>query len=124
MNRGNHMTQKERRQHPRAKIVCPVIIENNRNIMSGETQDISVGGAYIRCRSQPRHPEVNMYISLSLLSPRIRVMGEVVRSEALNSVKGSSHYGIGVRFLAISDTDREIISAIVAQKLNTESGIS
>ena len=116
------MTQRERRQHPRAKIVCPVIIENNRNIMSGETQDISVGGAYIRCRSQPRHPEVNMYISLSLLSPRIRVMGEVVRSEALNSVKGSGH--LGVRFLAISDTDREIISAIVAQKLNTESGIS
>jgi hypothetical protein len=51
-------------------------------------------------------------------------MGEVVRLEALDSVKGSSHYGIGVRFLAISDTDREIISAIVAQKLNKESGIS
>ena len=118
------MTQRERRQYPRAKIVCPVIMENNRNIMSGETQDLSVGGAYIRCRSQPRHPEVKMYISLSLLSPRIRVMGEVVRSEALNSVKGSGHYGIGIRFLAISNTDREIISAIVAQRLNTESGIS
>ena len=27
------MTQRERRQYPRAKIVCPVIMENNRNIM-------------------------------------------------------------------------------------------
>ena len=119
------MPQKERRKYPRAKVVCPVIMENNRNIMSGETQDISAGGAYIRCRSRPKHPEINMFISISLLSPRIRAMGEVVRSEALDSVKDKEggHYGIGVRFIAISDTDRELISSIVAQHLNRESGV-
>jgi hypothetical protein len=52
-------------------------------------------------------------------------MGEVVRSEALDSVKDKEggHYGIGVRFIAISDTDRELISSIVAQHLNRESGV-
>lgn len=112
------MPQKEKRKHPRAKIVCPVIIENNRNIISGETQDISAGGAYIKCRSPLRHPEVNMYMSVSLLSPRVRAIGEVVRSDVLGSVKKGGCYGIGVRFVAISDTDREIISSKVAELLN------
>ncbi len=95
-------------------------MENNRNIMSGETHDISAGGAYIRCRSQPKHPEINMFISISLLGPRIRAMGEVVRSEALDSVKEGGHYGIGVRFIAISDIDLEIISTKVAEHLESE----
>ena len=82
------MPQKERRKYPRAKVLWPVIMENNRNIMSGKTQDISAGGTYIRCRSRLRHPEVNMFISVSFLSPRIRAVGEIVRSEALDSVKG------------------------------------
>ena len=114
------MPQKERRKHPRAEIICPVIMENNRNIMSGETHDISAGGAYIRCRSQPKQPEINMFISISLLSPRLRAMGEVVRSEALDSVKEGGHYGIGVRFIAISYTDLEIISTKVAEHLESE----
>ena len=114
------MPQKERRKYHRAKVVCPVIMENNRNIMSGETQDISAGGAYIRCRSQPKHPEINMFISISLLSPRIRAMGEVVRSDVLDSVKEGGHYGIGVRFIAISYTDLEIISTKVAEHLESE----
>ena len=114
------MPQKERRKHPRAEIICPVIMENNRNIMSGETHDISAGGAYIRCRSQPKQPEINMFISISLLSPRLRAMGEVVRSEALDSVKEGGHYGIGIRFIAISYTDLEIISTKVAEHLESE----
>jgi hypothetical protein len=114
------MPQKERRKHPRAEIICPVIMENNRNIMSGETLDISAGGAYIRCRSQPKRPEINMFISISLLSLRIRAMGEVVRSEALDSVKEGGHYGIGVRYIAISYTDLEIISTKVAEHLESE----
>jgi hypothetical protein len=47
-------------------------------------------------------------------------MGEVVRSEALDSVKEGGHYGIGVRFIAISYTDLEIISTKVAEYLESE----
>ena len=100
------MPQKERRKYPRAKVVWPVIIENNRR------------GAYIKCRSPLRHPEVNMFMSVSLLSSRVRAIGEVVRSDVLGSVKKDGCYGIGVRFVAISDTDRELISSKVAELLN------
>ena len=104
------MPQKERRKYHRAKVVCPVIMENNRNIMSGETQDISAGGAYIRCRKLLKPLEVSMYVSVFLLSPRIRAMAEVVRSDILGSANGVEYYGIGVRFVAISDEGRELIS--------------
>jgi hypothetical protein len=94
------MPQKERRKHHRAKVVWPVIMENNRNIISGETQDISAGGAYIRCRKPLKPAEVSMYVSVSLLSPRIRAMAEVVRLDVLGSYNGVEYYGIGVRFVA------------------------
>ena len=102
--------QKESRKHPRAKVVWPVIMENSRNIISGETQDISAGGAYMRCRKPLKPVEVSMYVSVSLLSPRIRAMAEVVRSDILGSANGVEYYDIGVRFVAISDEGRELIS--------------
>ena len=104
------MPQEERRKYPRAEVVWPVIMENSRNIISGETQDISAGGAYIRCRKPLKPVEVSMYVSVSLLSPRIRAMAEVVRSDVLGSANGVEYYGIGVRFIAISDEGRELIS--------------
>jgi len=102
--------QKESRKHPRAKVVWPIIMENSRNIISGETQDISAGGAYMRCRNPLKSIEVSMYVSISLLSPRIRAMAVVVRSDVLGSANGVEYYGIGVRFVAISDEGRELIS--------------
>jgi c-di-GMP-binding flagellar brake protein YcgR len=102
--------QEERRKYPRAEVVWPVIMENSRNIISGETHDISAGGAYIRCRKPLKPLEVSMYVSVSLLSPRIRAMAEVVRSDVLGSANGVEYYGIGVRFIAISDEGRELIS--------------
>ena len=104
------MPQKDRRKHQRAKVVWPVIMENNRNIISGETQDISAGGAYIRCRKPLKPVEVSMYVSVSFLSPRIRAMAEVVRSDVLGSANGVDYYGIAVRFVAISNEARELIS--------------
>ena len=104
------MVQKERRKYPRAKVVWPVIMENNRNIISGETKDISAGGAYIRCRAPLKTIEVFMYVSVSFLSPRIRGIAEVVRSDVLGSTNGVEYYGIGVRFIAISNEARELIS--------------
>jgi c-di-GMP-binding flagellar brake protein YcgR len=102
--------QKESRKHPRAKVVWPIIMENSRNIISGETQDISAGGAYMRCRNPLKPVEVSMYVSVSLLSPRIRAMAEVVRSDILGSANGVEYYGIGVRFVSVSDEARKLIS--------------
>ena len=108
--------QKDRRKHQRAKVVWPVIMENNRNIISGETQDISAGGAYIRCWAPLKTTEVSMYVSVSFLSPRIRGIAEVVRSDFLGSTNGVEYYGIGVRFIAISNEARQLISLELQDK--------
>ena len=64
----------------------------------------------MRCRKPLKPVEVSMYVSVYLLSPRIRAMAEVVRSDVLGSANGVEYYGIGVRFIAISDEGRELIS--------------
>ena len=102
--------QKESRKNPRARVVWPVIMENSRNIISGETQDVSAGGAYMLCRNPLKPVKVSMYFSVSFLSPRIRGIAEVVRSDVLGSTNGVAYYGIGVRFIAISNEARELIS--------------
>jgi hypothetical protein len=111
------MPLKERRKSQRVSVDWPAVIWSSKGAFSGGLKDISAGGAYIKCRTPLRRPEVNMYMSVSLLSPRIRAMGEVVRSDVLGSVNGAKYYGVGVRFVAISDTDREIISFKVAELL-------
>ena len=104
------MSQKERRKHHRTKTVWTVIMENNRNIISGETQDISASGAYVRCRKPLKPVEVFTYVSVSFLSPRIRAIAEVVRWDVIGSANGIEHYGIGIRFVAISNEAQELIS--------------
>ena len=113
----------EKRQHPRAEIAWPVILKNNREIISGETKNISAGGAYIRCRKPLKPTEVLMHISVSLLSPRIRALAEVVRSDIHEPAKNNASYGIGIRFIAISDKDQKHISSRVAEHLDCTSGV-
>ena len=111
----------DRRKHPRAEIICPVIIQTKRTVISGETQNISAGGALIRCRRRLRPNQViNMFISVSLLNPRLSVSAKVVRSSISYSAKKAGTYDIGVEFRAVSDQDQERISTMVAEHLKSE----
>ena len=111
----------DRRKHPRAEIICPVIMQTKRTVISGETQNISAGEALIRCRKRIRPNEViNMFISVSLLSPRVSVSAKVIRSSISYSGNEAGPYGIGVEFRAISSQDQELISTKIAEYLKSE----
>ena len=111
----------ERRKHPRAEIICPVIMQTKRKVISGETQNISAGGALIRCRKRIRPNEViNMFISVSLLRPRVSVSAKVIRSSISHSGNEAGLYGMGVEFRAISSQDQELISTKIAEYLKSE----
>jgi hypothetical protein len=89
----------------------------------GETRNISAGGAYIRC-PKPLNPTwVLMYISVSPLSPRIQALAEVVRSDIQKPAKDRASYGIGIKFIAISDKDQKLISSKVTEHLYCTSGV-
>jgi len=111
----------DRRKHPRAEIICPVIIQTKRTVISGETQNISAGGALIRCRKRIRPNEViNMFISVSVLSPRVSVSAKVIRSSISYSANEAGPYGMGVEFRAISNQDQELISIKIEEHLKSE----
>ena len=111
----------ERRQHPRAAVSWPVIIKTTRGFMAGETKDVSFTGAFIRCREPLKPSEVlEVSISVSLLCPRVQATAEVVWSNSSSSDDDHGSRGMGVRFTRITDTDRELISALVADNLRPE----
>ena len=111
----------ERRQHPRAMVSWPVIIRSTRGFMSGETKDVSYGGAFIRCREPLKPKEIlEVSISVSLLCPRVQVTAEVMWSNFSTSDDESTPRGMGVRFTNIAGTDLELISALVADNLQKE----
>ncbi|MGD8254468.1 MAG: PilZ domain-containing protein [Syntrophobacterales bacterium] len=108
----------ERRQHPRAVVSWPVIIKSSRGLMAGETKDVSYTGAFISCREPLKPNEVlEMSISVSLLSPRVQAIAEVVWSNPTSSDEEIKPRGMGVRFTKIDTTDHEMISALVADHL-------
>jgi Tfp pilus assembly protein PilZ len=112
---------RERRQHPRAMVSWPVIIKSTRGFMSGETQDVSHGGAFIRCREPLKPNEVlEVSISVSLLCPRVQATAEVMWSNFSTSDNEGRPRGMGVRFTNIDGTDQELISALVTDHLQKE----
>ena len=109
---------RERRQHPRAMVSWPVIIKSTRGFMSGETKDVSHGGAFIRCREPLKPNEVlEVSISVSLLCPRVQATAEVMWSNFSASDNEGRPRGMGVRFTNIDGTDQELISALIADHL-------
>ncbi|MBT8406139.1 MAG: PilZ domain-containing protein [Deltaproteobacteria bacterium] len=111
-------TGRERRQHPRAVVSWPVIVKSSRGLMAGETKDISFTGAFISCREPLKPNEVlEISISVSLLSPRVQAIAEVVWSNPSSSDEEYKPRGMGVRFTKIDTTDHEMISALVADHL-------
>ena len=89
--------------------------------MSGETKDVSQGGAFIRCL-EPLKPKeiVEVSISVSLLCPRLQATAEVMWSNFSPSDNEGRPRGMGVRFTNIEGTDRELISALIADQLQKE----
>jgi len=87
--------------------------------MAGETKDISFTGAFISCREPLKPSEVlEVSISVSLLSPRVQAIAEVVWSNPSRSDEEFKPRGMGVRFTKIDTTDHEMISALVADHLD------
>jgi Tfp pilus assembly protein PilZ len=89
--------------------------------MSGETKNVSRGGAFIRCHEPLKPNEVlEVSISVSILCPRVQVTVEVMWSNYSTAGGEGRPRGMGVRFTNIDGTDQELISALVADHLQEE----
>ena len=113
----------EQRRYPRVDTKWPVIINARDDLLTGETMDISAGGAFICCQ---RYIEEAAKVQLSfldvpLLNRPLPVMAEVIRSNIHCAQNSLRPYGIGIRFITITKEDQKLISSLVSDHLKAQS---
>ena len=94
----------DRRQHPRARIQCPVIIKvARRYVTEAHTLDIGPGGALIRCGEtltlNQTYPVA--LANVPVLNRHLSIFAEVVRSGTSGPANKPPVYDVAVRFTKI-----------------------
>ncbi len=104
-------TSTERRHHARAEIRWPVTIATAQEVVEANLRNLGAGGAYIHCDQAPAPGEsVTITIRPPGSSP-ITISAEVVWAGKVLAL------GMGVRFIEISESDRQFISSAVLEQL-------
>ena len=94
----------ENRQHPRMPITLPTRMVTAIGVMEGETENVSLHGAFIRCQ-KPLEPGERLIVIVKLPSnPSFNSHAEVVWSRVpCSNDKGISR-GMGVKFIDLTQT--------------------
>ena len=109
--------EKKRRLDLRAEIEWPVLLRANCGEFQGRTINISASGALIWCPVQVSRGEV---VTLAIKSPirgPLAVTAEVVRTDVQCKDEEEIARGLAVRFIIISQKDREFITFSVFDHL-------
>ena len=112
--------EKQRRMDLRAEIAWPVIVRTDEGALEGKTMNISAGGALFRC---PRQFSLNEIISLTIrppVRPPMEITAEVVRTSIYLENDDSTPQGTAVRFIIVSEKDRQFLSFSVFDHLKKE----
>jgi len=105
----------EKRRYPRAEVNWPVTILTTSGPIEGEVRNISPGGAFISCSGQPSlHETFRLVIKIPFERQYLLAKGRVARSNLYDPDDRSLSRGVAVRFTEISESDRELLSRIVA----------
>jgi c-di-GMP-binding flagellar brake protein YcgR len=104
---------KERRNYPRAKIKLPVVKMAGTGLVNGEIQDLSLGGAFIRCQEMANTKE-KFHMVISAKGRLISIIGEVVWEDVNEINNKTTLRGIGVRFKQIFSGDRRFLREVIA----------
>lgn len=107
---------KERRQFPRVKVTWPVTMLTTQGPIEGEVMNISLGGAFVHCHEQPDFNETfRMVIKIPHSRQFLRATARMARSSIYNPDDADELPGIGIRFVEISEDDRQYIREVVAK---------
>lgn len=105
-----------RRKHPRVDVHWPVTMMTPEGEMDGTIENISAGGAYIRCGTLLSKNDLFILSILSQNGENSWIGAEVVWIDiALTSDPEATPIGMGVRFTNISAEDLEVITEVVAE---------
>ncbi len=108
------LNPEERRHYPRSNIKLPVVMIAGGSLVDGEIQDISLGGAFIRCPTMP-NPKDGFHMVITSKGRLISIIAEVVWSGGHKFKSQAALSGIGVRFRRLLHGDRRFIANMVAE---------
>lgn len=108
------LNPEERRHYPRSNIKLPVVLIAGESIVDGEIQDISLGGAFIRCPAMP-NPKDSFHMVITSKGRLISIIAEVVWSDGHKFKSKAALSGIGVRFRRLLHDDRRFLVNMVAK---------
>ena len=97
------MSAKEQRMHPRRQVRWPVSVLAADGFRRGETEDVSLGGAFIRCEKPPR-PNEKVLLTFDDYSCSMRVFAQVAWTNFASEHSSDKPTGMGVRFLKFLST--------------------
>jgi hypothetical protein len=89
----------ENRQHPRMPITLPARMVTSLGVMEGETENVSLHGAFIRCQ-KPLEPGERLTVTAKLpTNPSFSSHAEVVWSRMPRPEDEETSRGMGVKFI-------------------------
>ena len=108
----------QRRLSFRIKVDWPVTLETKKGLVEGKTEDISAGGAHIRCTE---HLELNEPVFMTIKAPDIEPM-KVAAIVIWSNNKNDSNRPrvIGVKFTEISLADLKSLEKVALEEFKAK----
>jgi Tfp pilus assembly protein PilZ len=107
------MHDKENRRYSRAGIRWPVTMLGSQAKLKGQTENVSVDGAFICCEDAPP-VDRNFFMIIETSDEKtMSIAAKVIWSTVLETKKSGSCFGLGVRFTNVSPSDRQFLSSVI-----------
>ena len=110
----NMSSHNERRYYPRTKVKLPVVRMAGDDLVDGEIEDLSLGGAFIRCSAMPNGKD-NFHMVISAQGRLISITGEMAWKDVQKFNNKATFRGMGVRFRQILLGDRQFLRDVIAE---------
>ena len=109
--------EQKKRMEMRAEIDWPVVIATDGDSFEGRTVNVSASGALLCFAPQLSLMEIVTLTIRPPVRPALEITAEVVRTDIPCDSEDSTRRGAAVRFIIISERDREFVSFSVFDHL-------
>jgi hypothetical protein len=119
---GANMALKiEKRRYPRILVDWPVVVVTPQRYIGGETKNISLGGAFIRCVSNPGAVEpLRIVFKAPSREPFLLLTAVVVWSNQYEQMDELFSTETGIRFTSFIGDSRQFLSQAISEHARLE----
>ena len=104
------------RRHARVRVRWPVVIQTPTGLVDGTTEDLSLGGAFIRL-SRELNSNHNLPLVFDVEGRFVPCNAQIVWSDERNLSDQRKFLGIGVRFTRMMLNDRAFLHGEISNRI-------